>query len=173
MPLFVPADHVTTALAFPAVADTPVGAPGTTLGMTAKEGDDDAEFPRIFLATTVKVTAVPFCRPVSVAVRTFSTVIAEPTEGVTTYAVIGEPPLKGAVQVTTAEEFPGVANTAVGTPGMVAGVTAIDGEDEAEFPTLFTALTVKVTAVPFASPVRVAVKTFPTVIAAPTEGVTI
>jgi hypothetical protein len=64
------------------VADTPIGAPGTTLGVIDKEVED-VESPRLFLATTVNVRGVPFAKPVKLAVRTFPTVTGDPTEGVT------------------------------------------------------------------------------------------
>ena len=68
------------------------------------------------------------------------------------------PLLDGAVQLTVACPFPGVALTFVGTPGTVgaAGVTAVDGLDSGPVPTAFVALTVNVYAVPFVSPVTVA-----------------
>jgi hypothetical protein len=83
IPIFCPADQVTTAYAFPAVADTFVGAPGTVAGVTAKEGAEDRESPRLFLATTVNVRGVPFVKPVKLAVRTFPTVKGDPIEGLT------------------------------------------------------------------------------------------
>lgn len=173
MPLFEPADHVTTADAFPATADTPVGAPGTTLGVTAKEGADEAEFPALFTATTVKVRAVPFARPLNVAVRTLPTVWAEPEEGVTIYPVMAAPPFdEGADHVTTADSLPGVADTSLGAVAVVAGVTEAEAEDAAEFPTLLIALTVNVRAVPLVRSLNVAVRTLPTVCAEPEEGVT-
>jgi hypothetical protein len=81
-PSFNPADQVTTANEFPAVADTLVGAPGSVLGVTGEEVED-AESPTLFLATTVNVRGVPFVKPVKLAVKTFPTVIGNPTEGVT------------------------------------------------------------------------------------------
>ena len=74
--------------------------------------------------------------------------------------------------MTTAEAFPRVANTAVGTSGFVIGVTDKEGSDGAELPELFTAITVNVRGVPFTRSVKLAVRTFPTVIADPTDGVT-
>jgi len=72
--------------------------------------------------------------------------------------VIALPPLTvGAVQVTTALVFPGVAVTDVGAPGGAAGITAADGADAGPVPMAFVAVTVKVYAVPFVSPTRVAV----------------
>ena len=66
---------------------------------------------------------------------------------------MGEPPVEpGAVNDTVAWVFPATAETAVGAPGTVAGVTAVDGVDAAPGPTAFVAVTVKVYAVPFARP---------------------
>ncbi len=81
-PSFNPADQLTTADAFSAVADTPVGAPGSVLGVTEEEVED-RESPTLFLATTVNVRGVPLVSPVRLAVRTFPTVTGDPTEGVT------------------------------------------------------------------------------------------
>jgi hypothetical protein len=81
-PSLNPADQVTTANEFPDVADTPIGAPGSILGVTEEEVED-AESPTLFLATTVNVRGVPFVKPVKLAVRTFPTVTGDPTEGVT------------------------------------------------------------------------------------------
>ena len=43
------------AWAFPAVAETPVGAPGTVAGVTLFEGDDAGPVPIALVAVTVKV----------------------------------------------------------------------------------------------------------------------
>ncbi len=83
VPSFNPADQVTTADAFSGVADTPMGAPGTTLGLIEREGEEDGESPRLFLATTVNVRGVPLVSPVKLADKTFPSVKGEPTEGVT------------------------------------------------------------------------------------------
>ncbi len=82
MPSFNPADQLTTAKAFPALADTSVGAPGTTFGLTGEELEG-GESPSLFLATTVNVRGIPFVSPVKVTVKTFSTVKGDPIEGVT------------------------------------------------------------------------------------------
>jgi hypothetical protein len=50
----------------PAVAVTPVGAPGVVLGVTEDDAVEDDEFPIELVATTVNVYAVPFVRPVKV-----------------------------------------------------------------------------------------------------------
>jgi hypothetical protein len=85
---------------------------------------------------------------------------------------MSEPLSTGADQLTIADSFPAVADTPLGVSGTLAGVTAEEADEGGELPRLFTAWTVKVTVIPFVSPVRLAVKTFPTVIAAPVEGVT-
>jgi hypothetical protein len=55
------------------------------------------------------------------------------------------PPFEvGAVQVTVACALPPLAETVVGAPGTVAGVTAADGPDAGPVPFAFAAVTVKV-----------------------------
>src|SRR5690348_15082643 len=49
------ATHVTVACAFPAVAFTPVGAPGGPAGITAFDGAEAGPLPTEFAAVTVKV----------------------------------------------------------------------------------------------------------------------
>jgi hypothetical protein len=60
--------------------------------------------------------------------------------------VIALPPLPGAVQLTTADPLPAVADTPDGTPGTVGatGVTALDGTEACPVPTELVADTVKV-----------------------------
>ena len=59
--------------------------------------------------------------------------------------MIGLPPVDaGAVKLTCAEAFPGVALTAVGAPGTVRGVTALDALDATLLPAALVARTVKV-----------------------------
>jgi hypothetical protein len=72
--------------------------------------------------------------------------------------VTGLPPSEGAVQDTTAEPSPAVADTPVGASGAVAGavgVTDADAADAGLVPTALVALTVKVYAVPLLRPVTV------------------
>jgi hypothetical protein len=52
----------------PAVADTPVGAPGTADGTIADDADDAKLVPTEFVAVTVNVYEVPFVRPPTVHV---------------------------------------------------------------------------------------------------------
>ena len=62
-PLLAGAVHVTVALALPADAVTPVGAPGTVLGVTALDAADAGPAPEPFVAVTVNVYDEPFVRP--------------------------------------------------------------------------------------------------------------
>ena len=64
-PSLVGGVKLTVASPLPATADTPVGAPGTVLGVTAVEALDAADVPAAFVAVTVNVYAVPFARPVT------------------------------------------------------------------------------------------------------------
>jgi hypothetical protein len=54
-PLDPGALQLTTDDAFAAVPETPVGAPGTVLGMTAMDAAEAAEFPAALVATRVNV----------------------------------------------------------------------------------------------------------------------
>jgi ABC-type nitrate/sulfonate/bicarbonate transport system substrate-binding protein len=92
--------------------------------------------------------------------------------------VIAEPPFDtGAVQDTVANALPATAETPVGAPGTVAGVTEADAEESEELPTAFVAFTVNVRGVPLVRPVKLAVRTLPTVNGVPgvnpTYGVTV
>jgi hypothetical protein len=67
-PLLAGAAQLTVAEALPAVATTPVGAPGTVIttgatGVTLLEATDAAPAPALLLAVTVNVYAVPLLRP--------------------------------------------------------------------------------------------------------------
>jgi len=59
------ATNVTVALAFPAVATTPVGAPGTFSGVTCADAVDAAPVPFAFAAVTENVYARPFVSPLT------------------------------------------------------------------------------------------------------------
>ena len=54
-PSLAGATNATLAEVFPAVATTPVGAPGTVAGVTADEAADATELPTAVVAITVKV----------------------------------------------------------------------------------------------------------------------
>ncbi len=59
--------QVTVAVASPATAATPVGAPGTVAGVTGFEGAEGVPVPTAVVALTVNVYEVPLVRPVTVA----------------------------------------------------------------------------------------------------------
>jgi hypothetical protein len=62
----------------------------------------------------------------------------------TSYLVIGDPPVLGAVKLTVAEAFPADATIFVGVEGLPTGVTVADGVELAELPTEFLATAVNV-----------------------------
>jgi hypothetical protein len=64
---------------------------------------------------------------------------------VAVYPVIVVPPLDaGAVKEMVACELPAVADAAVGAPGTVVGVTAVEADEAAPVPAALVAVTVKV-----------------------------
>ena len=64
-PLDEGATKATVAEALPAVAEAPVGAPGTVAGVTGLLAADAGPAPIALLAVTVNVYAWPFVRPVT------------------------------------------------------------------------------------------------------------
>ena len=86
---------------------------------------------------------------------------------------MADPPLAGAVQLTLAEPLPRTADTPVGEPGTVAGVTDDDGPDSALLPTPLVAWTVNVYPVPLVSPVTEHGLTAQATVAPPGETVTV
>jgi hypothetical protein len=67
-PSFAGAIHEMLADRTLAVAVTDVGASGVVAGVTAADAALAGESPAVFVATTVKVYAVPFVKPVQLAV---------------------------------------------------------------------------------------------------------
>ena len=133
----------------PDVAVTPVGAPGIVLGVSELDAVDEFEFPTELIATTVKVYAVPFVSPVNTheVLAVFTQLDGAETDGEdeTVYPVIAEPPVEaGAVQETVTCALPTVPVTPVGAPATVAGVTAVEADDELDVPIEFKATTVNV-----------------------------
>ena len=144
-PLLAGALQLTLADAFSRVAKTLVGGSGTVAGVTAAEAEDSTLFPTAFVACTVNVYAVPFARPVTEHGLVAQEPVAPPTDAVTVKPVTAEPPLfAAAMNEITAEPLPLIAETVVGGPGTVAGVTALDGDDSTLFPTAFVACAVNV-----------------------------
>jgi hypothetical protein len=75
-----------------------------------------------------------------------------PLLAVTRYDVTAEPPSSaGADHTTTASPSPGDADTSVGAPGTVRGVTTT-ASDARDVPTALVAVTVKEYSVPFVNP---------------------
>jgi hypothetical protein len=70
LPPFAGAVQLTVADAFPALALTPLGAPGAVgpVGVAALEAVEAGPVPTALVAVTVKVYVVPFVKPVMVAV---------------------------------------------------------------------------------------------------------
>lgn len=66
----------------PVVPVRAVGAPGTVRGVIADEADDAEPGPAAFVATTVKVYAVPFDNPVTVQPVAVVVQVAPPGEAV-------------------------------------------------------------------------------------------
>ncbi len=136
---------VTTAFDEPATAETVVGAVGTPAGVTAADALEALPVPAAFVAVTVKVYAVPLARPVTVIGDAEPVPVKLPGVEVTVYEVMAEPPFEaGAVNATLACPLPAVAETAVGAPGTVYGVTELEAVEAPEVPTPLVAVTVKV-----------------------------
>ena len=77
--------HVTVAWALPAVAVTPVGAPGAVIGatgVTLLEASDAGPVPTAFVAVTTKLYETPFVNPVSVALVAGAATVALPPAGI-------------------------------------------------------------------------------------------
>ncbi len=131
----------------PATAVPMVGAPGTPEGVTELDAFDAAPTPTALVAVTVKVYAVPFESPVTVAEVAEAPTVAVKPPGldVAVNPVIALPPLKaGAVKLIVACVLPGVAVPMVGALGTVAGVTADVGFDASLAPAALFAFTVNV-----------------------------
>ena len=123
--------------------------------MTAFEPADNAPAPTAFVAVTVNVWAVPFVSPVTVAVvAPVVLVVLPPGVAVTVYPLTAKPPLlTGAAQDKVAWAIPATAETPVGEPGTVAGVTVLDRAEKIPVPSSLVAWTWNLTAVPLTSPV--------------------
>jgi hypothetical protein len=152
-PVAAGAVKLTAADASPAMADTAVGAPGTVAGVTAADGVDSGPSPALFVACTVTVYAVPFVKPLTEHGLAGQATVAPPGATVSVYDAIGAPPSEaGAVKLTVSDRSPRAAETAVGAPGWVAGVTGADGAESGPGPTALMAATANVYDVPFVNP---------------------
>ena len=145
-------------------------------GVIALDALDDAPSPTALVATTTNVYAVPFVRPVTVAVRVVppTVTVAPPGLAVTRYSVVSIPPVEdGAAQLTIACALPAIAVTLVDAPGTVAGVTTLDALEDAPAPTALIPTTVKVYAVPLVSVVKVPVGVEPPTVTVCPEGLAV
>jgi len=118
------AEKFTVAEASPAVAVTPVGAPGgvTVEGVTLFEAADAGPVPIALVAFTLNVYAVPFVSPDTVIGLDAAEPVNPPGLDVVVYEVIALPPFDaGAVKLTIAEALPATALTLCGAPGVAAG----------------------------------------------------
>jgi hypothetical protein len=122
-PFAAGASHETITFVSPETPVTPVGAPGTTSGVTGFDATT-GESPAAFVAFTEKVYDVPLVRPEHAAVRPVTTHDPPAGDDVTEYEVIGVPPFAtGAVHDNEADAFPLSALTDVGAFGATFGVT--------------------------------------------------
>ena len=88
---------------------------------------------------------MPFVNPVTVIGLDAPVPVMPPGLEVTVYEVIALPPFDaGAVKLTAACALPATAETPVGAPDTVAGVTLVEAADAAPVPTPFVAVTIKV-----------------------------
>ncbi len=140
-----------------------VGASGTE-GATVTEllSADGPLKPTALMALTLKRYLVPLSRPVIVCVVAVSlNVIGDcgtpSMTGVTSYPVIGEPPLNPAVHETVASLTPAVASPIVGASGTAIGVTELEIVDIGPVPTAFFAATLNRYVVPLVKPVTICV----------------
>jgi hypothetical protein len=147
-PLDAGAVKLTVACAFPAVAVTAVGAPGTDavlVGVTLA-AEDAGLTPTALRAVTVQLYVTPPVSPPTVMGLVVPVVAIDdaPAEQTTSYEVIELPPLDdGVANDTTAAPTPAVAVTLSGALGAVAatnGVTLINPL-ATPVPTLFVAVT--------------------------------
>ena len=99
---------------------------------------------------------MPFVSPVTLTGDAAPVPVKPPGLDVTVYDVTAEPPLfAGAVNATFALALDPEAETAVGAPGTVAGMTAAEGSDTKLVPKPLVAVTVNVYDVPFVNPVTI------------------
>ena len=101
-PVLAGAVHDTVTWLSPATPATPVGAPGTVLGVTDPEGSDETPDPATFDAATVNVCPVPLVRPDTTHDVAGAATVHDPLgDPVTTYPVTPLPPsTAGAVHDT-------------------------------------------------------------------------
>ena len=138
-PIVLGAFHVTVADAFPATAVIPVGAEGGVTGATGITTFDETEGTLVsceFSTVTLNVYAIPFVKPITVAVLLAALFISPPVTStsstpvstafdlyvVTMYLIIAELPCAEIVQLTIADSFPAIAETVAGAVGATIGI---------------------------------------------------
>ena len=139
-------------VAVPGVLDAALipGAPGNVFGVAARDAVEASEVNSAFSATTVKVYAVPFVKPVMLQANGFGNGAVnsqDPPAGdeVTMYLVGADSAeFAGAVNETVAAPFEAVAITLLGASGFAIGLTAVDAADELVVPVAFVAVVVNV-----------------------------
>ena len=139
-------------VAVPGVLDAALipGAPGKVFGVAARDAVEASEVNSAFSATTVKVYAVPFVKPVMLQANGFGNGAInsqDPPAGdeVTMYLVGADSAeFAGAVNVTFAAPFEAVAITLLGASGLASGFAAVDAADELVVPVAFVAVVVNV-----------------------------
>jgi len=143
-PSLVGGDSVIVAERLPTVTVSMVGGFGTLSGVTATVASDESEVPTPLVAVTTKVYAVPFVKPEIIIGAALPDAVAPPGDAVTVYDVIDDPLFAGAVKLTLAPPFIGVATGDIGALGRFAGVTDDDGADAVPIPAAVIAWTVNV-----------------------------
>ena len=135
----------------PGTAVTAVGAPGSIgTGITLLEADDQRLVPTSFVAATVKEYEILLVNPVTISGLVAPVADRPPGVESTVYWLMGWPPSEaGAVKVTVACPVPAVAVPIVGAPGIVAGITTLEGFDGKPVPLEFLAVTVNLYATPY------------------------
>jgi hypothetical protein len=122
-----------------------VGGIGAPAGVTLLDAADTAPGPVILKATTVKVYGVPFTSPVTVTGLDVPVPVNPPGDDVTVYEITAEPPLgAGGVKLTVAWLLAAIADTPVGAPGTILGITLLEATDAPDVPTPLVAVMVKV-----------------------------
>jgi hypothetical protein len=143
---------VTVIVAVPGVLDDALipGAPGIVFGVAARDAVEASDVNSAFSATTVKVYAVPFVKPVMLHANGLGNGAVnshDPPAGdeVIVYLVGADSAeFAGAVNKTFAAPFEAVAITLLGASGFASGLTAVDAADELVVPVAFVAVVVNV-----------------------------
>ena len=123
-------------LPLPAIAErvTEVGGFGVTVAVIDDDAALAADVPLAFVATAVKVYAVPSVKPVTVKGDDAPDAVSPPGLDVTVYPVIADPPVAPAVNATVTCKLPFVKESIVGAAGTVVAVTPADADEADDVP---------------------------------------